>query len=307
MQDLAAHCPVALIQTGPEGFTKEAALAKALGLIREAGRQGAGLIVLPELLIPGYPYGLTYGFSVGRRTAPGRADWLRYYQASILCPGPECEALGRAAAAAKAYVSIGVSERSPRGATLYNTNLIFTPRGELAAVHRKLKPTGAERCLWGEAQQGYFPVVDSPWGPLGCLICWESYMPLARLALYEKGITIYISCNTNDNPEWQDTIKHIALEGHVFFLNCDQYLTKAMYPADLACQEELAALPELLCRGGSCVVDPYGHYVTEPLWDREAIIYADLDLEQVVASRMEFEAAGHYARPDVCHFSFEDK
>ncbi len=307
MKDLAKSCPVAVIQTGPAGFDKTETLAKAVALIEEAGKQGAGLIVLPELLIPGYPYGLTYGFSVGRRTAPGRADWLRYYEESILCPGPECEALGKAAKAAKAFVSIGVSERSFKGATLYNTNLIFTPEGELAAVHRKLKPTGAERCVWGDADKGYFPTVESPWGPLGCLICWESYMPLARVALYEKGITIYISCNTNDNPEWQDTIKHIAIEGHVFFINCDQFIAKAMYPADLACKEEVAALPEVVCRGGSCIVDPFGHYVTEPVWDKEAVIYAELDMKQAIASRMEFEAAGHYARPDVCHFSFEDK
>ena len=134
---------------------------------------------------------------------------------------------------------------------------------------------------------------------MGNLICWESYMPLARVALYQKGITIYISPNTNDNPEWQDTIRHIAIEGHCFFVNCDMVFTRAQYPKDLNAQDEIAKLPDIACRGGSNVIDPFGHAVTETLWDREGVLYADLDMQKVPASRMECDACGHYSRPDV--------
>ena len=222
-----------------------------------------------------------------------------YYENSILVPGPETERLGQAAKEAHAYLSIGVSERDAVSATLYNTNLIFSPEGELLTVHRKLKPTGAERVVWGDANKDYFPMADTPWGPVASLICWESYMPLARVALYEKGLTLYISPNTNDNEEWQSTIRHIAIEGHCFFINADLFFTRDMYPKDFHCQDEIAKLPDLVCRGGSCVVDPYGHYETEPVWDREAVICADLDLTKVPKSRMEFDACGHYSRPDV--------
>ena len=190
---------------------------------------------------------------------------------------------------------------------LYNTNLIFSPAGELLTVHRKLKPTGAERVVWGDADRHYFPVAQTPWGPMASLICWESYMPLARVALYEKGITLYLSPNTNDNEEWQATIRHIAIEGHCFFVNCDMVFTRDMYPAGLHCPEEIGRLPDIVCRGGSCVVDPYGHYVTQPVWDREAIICADLDLTQVPRSRMEFDGCGHYARPDVLKLTVDDR
>lgn len=131
-------------------------------------------------------------------------------------------------------------------------------------------------------------------------------MPLARVALYQKGVTLYISPNTNDNPEWQATIQHIALEGRCYFVNCNMYFTSDTYPKDLHCPQELAALPEVVCRGGSCVVDPFGHYVMEPLWDREGILYADLDMEKVPASRMEFDPCGHYARPDVLHLEVRE-
>ena len=242
---------------------------------------------------------MTFGFTVGARTQDGREDWKRYYDASVVVPGPETERLGEAAKAAGAYVSIGITERDAVNATLYCTNLIFTPDGSLAAKHRKLKPTGAERVIWGDGYEGSFPVVETPWGVMGSLICWENYMPLARAALYAKGTTIYLAPNTNDNPEWQDTIKHIAIEGHCYVVNVNQYITKSMYPSDLHCPQETAVLNDEVCIGGSCVIDPYGHYVNEPVWNKEAIIYADLDMSAAPMSRMEFDGIGHYSRPDV--------
>ena len=306
MRDLKPTCRVAVVQAAPVLFDTAAGLEKALGLIREAAENCAELVVFPELFLPCYPYGMTFGFTVGHREESGRADWKRYYDNSLLVPGPETEALAAAAREAGLWLSIGVSERVAESGTLYNTNLIFAPDGSLAAHHRKLKPTGAERVVWGDADRGFFPVAETPWGPMGSLICWESYMPLARVALYEKGVTLYLSPNTNDNEEWQATIRHIAIEGHCYFINCDMVFDRSQYPADLNAQEEIARLPETVCRGGSCIVDPYGHYVTEPVWDREALIYADLDMNAVPASRMEFDACGHYSRPDILRLEYED-
>ena len=307
MRDLKDICRVALVQAEPVMFDKKAGLEKTLCLIREAAASAPDLIVFPELFIPGYPFGMNFGFGVGRREEPGRADWLRYADASLLVPGPETEQLSAAAREAGAYLSIGVSERVAESGTLYNTNLIFSPEGELVSHHRKLKPTGSERLVWGDAQSHYFPVADTPWGPMGSLICWESYMPLARVALYEKGVTLYLSPNTNDNPEWHDTIRHIAIEGKCYFINCDMLITRAHYPTDLKTYDrDVARLPEQICRGGSCIVDPFGHYVTEPVWDEEAIIVADLDMSLPSAARMEFDPCGHYARPDVLRLTVEE-
>lgn len=307
MRDLKETCSVAVVQAAPVLFDKNACTEKALSLIGQAGKEGAELIVFPELFLPGYPYGMTFGFTVGHRAEPGRLDWSLYYRNSVLVPGPETERLGRAAKAAGAWLSIGVSERTGSSATLYNSNLIFSPEGELVCVHRKLKPTGAERMVWGDADRGYFPVADTPWGPMGALICWESYMPLARAALYQKGVTLYLSPNTNDNAEWQDTVRHIAIEGRCYFINCDMLIPKSAYPQGLHCPSELEALPEIVCRGGSCIVDPYGHYVAGPVWDREEILYARLDMGAVPASRMEFDPCGHYARPDVLRLDVDDR
>lgn len=292
-------CRIAVVQAEPILFDKAACVEKTLALIGEAADKGAEVIVFPELFIPGYPYGMTFVFTVGSRNEDGRKDWKRYYDHSIVVPGEEMAQIGEAAKAAHAYVSIGVSERDGVAGTLYNTNLFFSPEGELVSVHRKLKPTGAERVVWGDANCGFFPVIDTPWVVMGDLICWESYMPLARAALYEKGVALYISSSTNDNPEWQATVQHIALEGRCYVINCDMFFTKESYPDTLHSKEEIDKLPHIVCRGGSCIVDPFGHYKTEPVWDTEQILYADLDMEKVFMSRMEFDVCGHYARPDV--------
>ena len=98
---------------------------------------------------------MTFGFRVGSRSGEGRQDWKLYLDNSILVPGKETEKIGMAAREAGAYVSIGVSERDGVTGTLYNTNLFFSPRGSLVCVHRKLKPTGAERVVWGDADRGF--------------------------------------------------------------------------------------------------------------------------------------------------------
>ncbi len=304
MKDLQ-NCRVAVVQAAPVLFDKEKTVAKAVSLIQEAGEHGADVVVFPESFVPAYPRGFSYGFVVGSRTLEGRLDWKRYYENAVVVPGPETELLGRAARDAGVYLSIGITERDSVHATLYCTNLLFTPDGSLAGKHRKLKPTGTERCVWGEGDGSGLVTVDTPFGVTGALICWENYMPLARAALYQRGVTLYLAPTADSREEWQVTMRHVALEGRCFVVGCNQYVTKSMYPRDFHYAYELESQPEEMCPGGSCVVDPFGKYVAGPLWNCEGILYADLDMEQVILSRMDFDPAGHYSRPDVFRLSVE--
>ena len=248
---------------------------------------------------------MTYGFKIGSRSENGRKDWKKYYDNSLLADGEEMKKIAERAIKHKVYISIGYSERDAMNATLYNSNMFISPDGK-TVNHRKLKPTGSERFVWGDADKDFFPVMETPWGAMGSMICWESYMPLARVALYQKGISLYISPNTNDNPEWQSTIRHIAIEGHCYFINCDMFFKRSDYPETVSANDEIAALPDNVCRGGSCIIDPYGHELTEPVWDKEEIIYAELDMQAVPASRMEHDACGHYSRPDILHLEVKE-
>ena len=251
MIDLPQSVRVAVCQLAPILFDKASTVQKTIEAIDEAARHGAELVVFPESFIPAYPRGLSFGYVVGSRSMEGRYDWKRYYDNSMIVPSPDTDLIGSAAAKAHVYVSIGVTERDATSATLYCTNLFFGLDGTLLGKHRKLKPTGTERCIWGEGDGSTLPIIRTPFGVMGSLICWENYMPLARAAMYQKGVSLYLAPTADSRDEWQATMRHIALEGRCFVIGCNQYVTKSMYPPDLYCGGELKDLPENMCPGGS--------------------------------------------------------
>lgn len=307
MIDLSKTCRVAVVQAAPVLFDKDATITKAVELIGQAAQKGANLIVFPEAYVPCYPRGFSYGFVVGSRTMEGREDWKIYYDNSVIVPSADTDRIAAAAKEAKAFVAIGITERDARNCTLYCSFLFFGPDGKLLGNHRKLKPTGTERLIWGDGHEGAIVTIDTEYGTMGSLICWENYMPLARAALYQKGVSIYLAPTADNREEWQCTMRHIALEGRCFVIGCNQYVTKSMYPDGFHYQHELDAQPEDLCPGGSCVVSPFGKYIVEPVWNKEEILYADLDMDQIPLSRMDFDPTGHYARPDVLELIVHQK
>jgi nitrilase len=301
MAELSPSVNVAVVQAAPVLFDREATVEKVRVLALDAAAQGAELVLFPEAFVPAYPRGLSFGVVVGQRKPEGRLLWQRYWANAVEVPGPAVEALGATARDAGVYLAVGVIERDAqfsRG-TLYCTLLYFGPDGRLLGKHRKLKPTGAERLIWGEGDGSTLTVLDTPWGKVGGLICWENYMPLARMALYAQGVEVYLAPTADSRESWQATLRHIACEGRCFVLGCNQYVTKSMYPSDLPTLEELADQPDVLCRGGSAIISPLGDVLAGPLYDAGGILHATLDLGEVVRSRFDFDVVGHYARPDV--------
>ncbi len=301
MGDSLSKVKVAVIQAAPILFDREATTAKACRLIQDASAQQANLILFPEAFIPAYPRGLSFGTVVGSRTPAGRRTWEKYWSNAIRVPGPETDALGAAAREAGAYLAVGVIERDSQFSqgTVYCTLLYFGPDGALLGKHRKLKPTAGERLIWGEGDGSTLPVFSTPFGKVGGLICWENYMPLARMAMYSKGVDIYLAPTADARDTWQATLRHIACEGRCFVLGCNQFVTKQMYPQDLDGIEDLAQQPDVLCRGGSAIISPLGEVLAGPLYGEEGTLYAELDLGEVARGRFDFDVAGHYARPDV--------
>ncbi len=288
---------VAVVQAAPVLFDRQATLEKALNLIQDTAAEGAQLVLFPEAFIPAYPRGLSFGTVVGHRHPQGRDLWQRYYANCVPVPGPATERLGQAAQQAGIYLAMGVVEQD--GGTLYCTTLYFGPDGALLGAHRKLKPTAAERLIWGEGDGSTLTVIETEFGAVGGLICWENYMPLARMAMYQQGVDLYLAPTADARDTWQATMRHIACEGRCFVLGCNQFVTKDMYPPDLPGIEELADQPDVMCRGGSVIVSPLGEVIAGPLYDEEAILYANLDMAEVTRSKFDFDVVGHYARPDV--------
>jgi len=299
---------VAVVQASPILFDREATVEKVCHLTHEAAAQGAKLILFPEAFIPAYPRGLTFGTVVGRRSSAGRRIFQRYWENSVDVPGHDTEALGKAAREESVYLAIGVIERdtqTSRG-TLFCTLLYFGPDGQLLGLHRKLKPTGAERLIWGEGDGSTLTALDTELGKIGGLICWENYMPLARMAMYNKGVELYLAPTADARDTWQATLRHIACEGRCFVLGCNQFVTKEMYPADLEGLEELEGLPDIICRGGSAIISPLGKVLAGPLLDGEGTLFADLNLSLIARSKFDFDVVGHYARPDVFQLSVNE-
>lgn len=301
MNRTVSRVKVAVVQAAPVLFEREATVEKACRLIREAAAQNAQLVLFPEAFIPAYPRGLSFGMVVGSRSPEGRRTWQLYWENAVEIPSGATETLGSVVRETGVHLAMGVIERDGRfgGGTLYCTLLYFGPDGEVAGKHRKLKPTGAERLIWGEGDGSTLTVLETELGKIGGLICWENYMPLARMALYGKGVEIYLAPTADARETWQATLRHIACEGRCFVLGCNQFVTKDSYPAELKGTAELSDQPEVLCRGGSAIVSPLGEVIAGPLYDGEGILFADLDLGETVRGKLDFDVVGHYARPDV--------
>lgn len=292
---------VAVIQAAATPFDREAAVDKVCAMTAQAAAEGAQLVLFPEAYVGGYPWGLAFGTAVGGRSEAGRRVWERYWSSAVDVPGPEVDRMAEAAREAGVYLCVGVIERDSTysGGTLFCTLLYLGPDGSLLGKHRKLKPTAAERLIWGEGDGSTLTAIDTPLGTVGGLICWENYMPLARMAMYGKGVELYLAPTADARDRWQSTLQHIALEGRCFVLGCNQYVHRDMYPDDLETRGELEMWPEMLSAGGSAIYGPLGEVLAGPLWNEEGILHAELDMTAIARSKFDFDVTGHYARPDV--------
>jgi nitrilase len=309
MQEHPTPVKVAVVQAAPVLFDRQATLEKFRRLVIEAAKNKAQLVLFPEAFIPAYPRGLSFGMVVGSRSEEGRRIWQRYWENSVEIPSPTTDMMSEAIAQAGAYAVVGIIERDHEssGGTLYCSMIYFGPDGQILGKHRKLKPTGAERLIWGEGDGSTLTVIETKFGKIGGLICWENYMPLARMAMYNKGVEIYLAPTADSRQTWQATLRHIACEGRCYVLGCNQFVRRDMYPSDLQETEELKKQPEVMCPGGSVIVSPFGELIAGPLFGEEGILYAELDMEEIIRSKVDFDVVGHYARPDIFHLEINEQ
>lgn len=276
---------VAVVQAGSILFDSERTLAKAERLTAEAAEGGAKLVVFPEAFVGGYPKGADFGALVGTRTPEGRKLFRRYFENALDVPGEGTARLGEAARAHGVWLVMGAIERD--GGTLYCTVLFFAPDGRLAGKHRKLMPTAMERLIWGFGDGATMPVIETGFGKIGAVICWENYMPLLRAAMYAKGIQFYCAPTVDDRETWQASMRHIAIEGRCFVLSACQY------------SRPDGAGPRETIRGGSVIVGPLGNVLAGPSYDEECTLTAELDAGETAEGKFDLDVAGHYSRPDV--------
>jgi nitrilase len=298
---------VACVQAEPVVLDRDGTIEKLERLAAEAAGNGAQLLVFPEAFVPAYPSSIWARALAGWAQPGAKEAFAMLARESVEVPGPAADRIGAAARQHGVWIVTGVTEVDPqRPATLYNTLLYHGPDGSLVQKHRKLVPTNHERLVWGPGDGGGLSAIDTPLGRVGGLICWENYMPLARFALYESGVEIYIASTADDSEAWQATLVHIARESRAFVVAPSHFQRASAYPSDFPLRD-LIAETDVIGRGGSAVLGPDGAYLAGPLYDEEGILYADLDPARLWEERQRFDPAGHYHRPDVLRLTVEPR
>jgi nitrilase len=290
---------VACVQAEPVILDRERTLDKLEGLAAQAADKGAELVVFPETFVPVYPSSRWAKAFAGWQDNGAKETFARIAQNSIAVGSPSEQRLAACARELGVWLVTGVNEVEPeRPGTIYNALLYHAPDGSLALHHRKLVPTNHERLIWGQGDGRGLDAVETGFGRVGGLICWENYMPLARFALYEAGVEIYVASTADDGDAWQSTLVHIARESRSYVVSPSAFQRASSYPDDFPLASELEGAG-VLGRGGSAILAPDGTYLAGPLYDEEGILYAELDPSRLLAERQRFDPVGHYHRPDV--------
>ncbi|SOD80779.1 carbon-nitrogen hydrolase family protein [Spirosoma fluviale] len=292
---------VGVIQAAPVFFDIARTIDKLEALVVNGARQGCQFLLFPESFIPGYPRKFTFGAAIGLRTDAGRELYKTYWKNSLQLPSPELKRLEQIARDNSVYLAIGVTERDTLNGSLYCTLVYISPTEGYLGKHQKIKPTGVERLVWAEGTgENSMGVFSTEIGRMGGLICWENYMPLARMRIYQQAPQLYLAPTADARPTWPATLQHIACEGRCFVLGCNQFFTRSDYPDEY--QPFLTEEDATLSRGGSAIVSPQGEFIAGPLWDEEGVLTAELDLDEVLKSKLDFDVIGHYNRPDLLPF-----
>jgi nitrilase len=278
---------------------RDATLEKLERVTAEAAGRGATLVVFPEAFVAVYPSSVWAKALAGWSSAEAKAAFAAIARTAVAVPGPDSERMGALARDHGVVLAVGVTEVEPdRRGTLYNTLLVYDVDGSLALKHRKLVPTNHERLVWGQGDGNGLHATATGVGRVGGLICWENYMPLARFALYDSGIEVYLAPTADDGEQWQSTLVHIARESRAYVISPCHFQRASAYPSDFPLRGELDGV-ETIGRGGSAILGPDGAYLAGPLYDEEGILYAELDPDRLLEERQRFDPVGHYHRPDV--------
>ena len=290
---------VACVQAEPVVLDREATLDKLDPPTADAAGNGAELVVFPETFVPVYPSSVWARAFAGWNADGAKATFARIAQNSIAVGSPAERRLGAVAKTHGVWLVTGVNEVDPeRPGTIYNSLLYHAPDGSLALHHRKLVPTNHERLIHGQGDGRGLHAVETGFGRVGGLICWENYMPLARFALYESGVEIYVASTADDGDAWQSTLVHLARESRAYVVAPSHFQRESAYPDDFALRAEIEGVGTI-GRGGSAILAPDGSYLAGPLYDEEGILYAELDRARILEERQRFDPVGHYNRPDV--------
>ncbi len=296
---------IACAQLSPVFLDKKKTVAKAIAAIHDVAKEGANLVVFPEAFISGYP---DWIWTIpNSRSAELNELYVQLTQNSVSVPDDSTDELCKAAKEAKVNVVMGINERNTKSSngSLFNSMLFINEKGDILGTHQKLIPTGGERLIWARGDGRSLHTYKTSSGVIGGLICWENLMPLARVSLYKQGLQILASPTWDKSDNWLVSMKAIAREGGVFVISSCMALRISDIPDDLGIKNSYPEGREWINPGNSCIISPNGKVLAGPLNSEEGILYADIDLDDIIRAKRMFDVEGHYSRPDVFDFKIK--
>ena len=304
----------AIVQSPPVFFNLEETIDKFFKLLAETKEEGAKLVVFPETWLPGYPVWID--------SAPEAALWDNHgaknlyaalFNNSLALDSPEFSKIAKFVYELEMYVVLGINEKS--GSTLYNTIIYFDGIKKTYKIHRKLVPTYTEKLIWGRGDGSTFNYLETPYGNIGALICWEHWMPFARAVMHSFNEVIHIAQFPSVRELHQLAARHYAFEGTTYVIGSGTVVRKSdviegYKSLGLRDQTGFDLLESMtpsrdgyLYDGGSCVIAPDSSYSSGPVFDKAGTVYTDINLNNVQGEYMYLDTDGHYSRPDI--FSLE--
>ncbi|WP_286755983.1 carbon-nitrogen hydrolase family protein [Roseivirga sp. UBA838] len=295
---------IGIVQSAPSYLNVEESMRKVEKLLREASEKGAQLITFGETWFTGYPAWIDYCDEYAKWDfKPTKEVFAKTYENSLDVKGKEVATIGQWAKELGLVIVMGINEKvtsGPGNGTIYNSLLTWNEHGELVNHHRKLMPTYTERLIYGHGDGHGLKAVETQVGRIGGLICWEHWMPLTRQTMHNSGEHIHVAVWPKVHEMLQIATRSYAFEGRCFAVGVGQIMRVKDIPAELTLPLELQNKPDhMLLNGGSCIVGPDGHYVMEPIWDKEGVFVQEVNLTRCYEERMALDVTGHYQRNDV--------
>ncbi|MEO1230791.1 MAG: carbon-nitrogen hydrolase family protein [Myxococcota bacterium] len=289
---------VAAVQAAPVFLDSQATTDKAIALLKEVADNGATLAAFPEVFISGYPSWLR-ARDVATDDDLLKLGHVAYLKSALHANGPELAAIADEARRRGVFVYMGFVERTGSGGSVYCSLAAIHPERGIVGVHRKMKPTFHERLVWSDGDGHGLEVHEWQGFRMGALCCYENWLPLARHALYARGEQLHVATWPGDLSVTDRISQFVASEGRVYVLSASGVLTTKDIPASFPLREHVVAGRDVINDGGSMIVGPDGTTLAGPVLNEEAILYANIELEQVMAEHLKLDPAGHYSRNDI--------
>jgi len=261
---------------------------KICRLAEEARKQGAELIVFPEVIIPGSPHWIW--------STPEDYDrYVELYKNSVEIPSQTTRQLCETAKQLQAFLIVGVNER--QGKVLYNTMLFIDQKGTLLGAHRKLMGTYVEKIIWAMGGGDSLQVFPTELGVIGGLICRENLSNLSRHVLASLGeqvhAGIWLAGSARRGAHFSKCMEAACIT---------HALTSSTYVIGVqacASEQEIEMFNLQGTGGWSAIISPQGEVVAGPLPEGEGIVIGEIDLESAIRAYPRRDEIGYHGRPDI--------